>query len=138
MASKAKKAGRVAKRIGKGLLGRAKPRAMSAGMGAAIRLVESAVGDSVGFVKDRWYGGPLLMLGASLALPEKLAVPLATIAGYKGAFNYQVNEFNHGRTEKNPVPMFEAEKAKNTGLLNQPSGNTSNIDETDDAGLMFN
>lgn len=140
MAGKAKKAGRIAKRIGKGLLSRGKPRAMSAGTGAAIRLIEGAIGDKTDFTKDNWYGSPLAMfLGSMIISNEKLATPLAVVAGYKAAFNYELNQFQLGKRDTSPVPQFKAPEAKNTGLLNSPGPrNAAGIEETDDAGLMFN
>lgn len=141
MAKKHGRARSTASRIGRGLMSNLKPRGMSAGIGAAARFAQDMGEESVDFLKKNWYGSPLAFLAASLVVKnERIGSALATIAGYSGAFNYKLNEFQAGRSKTSPVPLFEQKVAGETkglpngggdaGLLNEPRAGA-------DAGLLF-
>jgi hypothetical protein len=82
---------------------------MGAGVGAVAQIGGEMAGDKLGFVRSNWYGQPLLLAAGAMLLVKRrpnLAYALAGAAGYAGAFNYKLNQFQQGRRSTSPVPLF--------------------------------
>lgn len=128
--------GQTARRIGRGLLARAKPRGMSAAIGGAAALAQVYAGENVEFIRDNWYGGPLAMFAGSLLVrDEKIATALAVLAGSSAVFNYKLSEFQQGKSQASPVPQFKApaetKGLRDAGLRREPAASN------DDAAMLY-
>lgn len=127
--------------IGRGLsMAAAKTRAMEAGIGAAAGIAAEFVRENVDFMKDNWWGTPAAILGASIFVKnQRVGCAMAGAAGAIGGFQYRLNQFQQGKSDKSPVPLFKKDDAKE-GTKGLPSATDTGLEQggsMSDAGLMF-
>lgn len=107
--SEARAKTRAAMKRGGAIAGNMKPVGIAAAAGAAADLGQEFVGDKVDLVGKNWYGGPALMLLGALLVRKKsqaAALGIAGAAGAKARFNYSLNQFQTGKSQKSPVRVF--------------------------------
>lgn len=124
--------------VGGALMRSVKKLPMPAAIGAGARLAENLATDNIAFVRENWYGAPaahaaLAVLVGTRPRLEAAACGLAAIAGYKAVENWELKEFQEGKREKSPVPMFaqaggETQGFRDTGYLLEPGDDTTTLD----------
>jgi hypothetical protein len=100
----------AAKVRAKGMLGNTKPFLMAGGGGAAGFYAQQWAGENFDFVRNKYWGGPALLLGAGMFAGKRgyqaAGHGLAGAAGYALAFNYELSKFQNGKRQSSPVGAF--------------------------------